>query len=929
MSTKSRKQAMKALSTSYDRERAKFERGEYRSAFANKLPYADFTDDLMPLTLGERVGVGFALYPVAGDALTNSQYNLLMGASRTLLCNLPDNIEVQFICERSDATEADVLDRLGPSEATGNPDLDAFERLRRRFVLDNAKRGRLAETRFYAYFLFPPSPRWRANKAYKEPLAKKFSDWLTNLSGHSFKQRALDSHRKMVEDVNRQAAGVVAALANCGVVARRLTDAENRRLVRRYLNPRRRDLPDARFDKSYRDAPRDPAYYDAFPDERPYTPRDQMVSTDVADHGAHLVASDGGQVYIRTLNMKMLPENTVPGMIEQLTSTLDFPFWLSLNLRIPPKSEELKRLRRELRMEESIAATNILGHQPDSSNARVRARQLRQILEETIEGTERPLYASLLVRLEAPTEVELDERCHRVVVASAAMEQLELMTDCHSQRRMWLAAAPANSPTDFRKTWASVWVASVLMPVIGHWRGTPGAPLVCFPNRNRELVAIDHFASTAGRNFSIIGGTGSGKSVFAGTQMVQHMRKPNGIVYVLDNTGTPALSQDGRTGLGNSAGCYEAMTKAFGGQYVPVEIDKLPNMNPLAIRMPAEELAGIKCNEEGVPLAAISTASAFIESLALEPGQQGLSKPMQGMIRHLLKQLYIRFPYWQDPPYLDNFVEELQKVKSHPVARALLDSLMDVAEDGPFGAYLNDRDAPLFEATSRFIVFDLAGLSSFNDYAPSAVMMVTNFLDRQMMRASLRSHEKMMQLDECFNYLTGPMGKAAGYYFATARKFNGMIGVTSQDLSDIENSPVGARIIQNTAIKYVLKLNGRHEETCRAYGLTVRDRDLIESLSVSRDGTGLEYREVFVRFDQMRTVLEVHVDAAMYYLLTSDPRDKRLLRAMERVIGVPGRDLTHFDFYCEVASRFPKGTAQRIDLARLEADVARAHSAAA
>ena len=74
------------------------------------------------------------------------------------------------------------------------------------------------------------------------------------------------------------------------------------------------------------------------------------------------------------------------------------------------------------------------------------------------------------------------------------------------------------------------------------------------------------------------------------------------------------------------------------------------------------------------------------------------------------------------------------------------------------------------------------------------------------------------------------MGDAVGYYFATARKFNGMIEVTSQDLSDIERSPVGPRILQNCATKYILKLNGRHEETCVSLGLTARDKSLRKTL---------------------------------------------------------------------------------------------------
>ena len=62
---------------------------------------------------------------------------------------------------------------------------------------------------------------------------------------------------------------------------------------------------------------------------------------------------------------------------------------------------------------------------------------------------------------------------------------------------------------------------------------------------------------------------------------------------------------------------------------------------------------------------------------------------------------------------------------------------------------------------------------------------------------------------------------------ATARKFNGMIGYGAQDISDVLQSPYGKRLVANTSIRYLLKLNDRVRETCEAYQLSAADAALI------------------------------------------------------------------------------------------------------
>jgi hypothetical protein len=194
-----------------------------------------------------------------------------------------------------------------------------------------------------------------------------------------------------------------------------------------------------------------------------------------------------------------------------------------------------------------------------------------------------------------------------------------------------------------------------------------------------------------------------------------------------------------------------------------------------------------------------------------------------------------------------------------------------------------------------------------------------------VIRFSNAHRRKLILYDEAGRYLTGPMGEHMSHFAATLRKRNAVLGFATQAIADLVEASAGQRLLANCGTLFVLKIHQGLEEFRRLFGLTRRDAELVASLSTAAFGGQISAsREVFLKVGDYRSVLRVDIDEPTYWLSTSHPPDVRLLRAWERLVGVPGRDVSHVDFYRKVAEAVPhRGAASEMDLDAFEAEVER------
>jgi hypothetical protein len=405
--------------------------------------------------------------------------------------------------------------------------------------------------------------------------------------------------------------------------------------------------------------------------------------------------------------------------------------------------------------------------------------------------------------------------------------------------------------------------------------------------------------------------------------ILRHLQDPSALCYVVDSTGSES-SGTGASGIGWSAGGLERLAKVLDGDYVLCDLSQMPNLNPLALRPGPGEADGLDCTEDGIPFAALASAVRFVETLALEPGEEALGKEYINLITYVLQRVLFNHPDPSEPPIMRNFLEELSVFKdSYEHARTLYLRLLAAgSENNHIGRYLNRRDR-IFDPDRRFLVFDMHGIERYSEYKRSVMMLVTSFLDRQVIRFSNAHRRKLILYDEAGRYLNGPIGTHMSHFAATLRKRNAVLGFATQAIGDLLEVSAGQRLLANCGTLFILKVHQGLDAFCRAFGLTARDAELIAGLSTAAfAGEMAASREAFLKVGPYRSVLTIDIDDPTYWLSTSHPPDVRFMRIWERVAGVPGIDLEHFDFYKRVASAMPnRGAISDLDLDALEEEI--------
>jgi len=903
-----------------EQDRAARERRQKRQVLATYLPYHDFLDGVVP-TVDGRVSVFFRLLPLAADALTVSELNGVCESLHRMLANAPDDIELQFIYRQAHATADDIKRAYGDGFDGADADLAAFARSRREHLGRMAAAGELFESSYFLVATFSPTASWYiedrvvATARWYDKIAAAFST-----DGKLFIKRCRAEHEAMLVDVARQADGLKRDLEAFGIRVERMADAAAFTLAYEHLNPTRRGVAEREPSTAYRYAPDVPDFYSEYPEARPPSPREQLVDSTVIHRDTHL-SVDG--LHVRAMRLKQLPLQAAPGMIEAVTSALAFPFTLSLNVRVPTRADELAKLRRRMRMQASIGSATLGQIKPDTTEAEVAYRQLKNLIVQAIESDERAVYVGATVTFEATSVGQLEDYGNQVRTSVRSMQLAEMVFDRHAARDVWLASAPGNSRKDYWKLWTTGRAVSTMLPIFGRWRGTRGRPFMVYPNRKGELVRLDPMRLPT-PHFGIIGAPGSGKSVLLTDLILAHMQDPSALCYVVDSTGAESSSA-GETGVGQSAGGLQRLSGMLGGQFVLCDLVTMPNMNPLAIRPRAGEVdAAVECTEDGIPYMSLASSARFIETLALEPGEQALGKEYLNLIMYVLQRVLFNHQDPDDPPIMRNFLEELSSFTGEwEHAKVLFLRLLSSGdENNPIGRYLNRRDS-VFDPAARMTVFDMHGIDKYSEYKSAVMMLVTTFLDRQVIRASNAPRRKLILYDEAGRYLNTAMGEHMAHFAAVLRKRNAVIGFATQSLVDVTSNTAGTRLLHNCGTLFILKIHSGLDDFCRQFSLTRRDAELIAGLSTTAfSGEMTACREAFLKVNEFRSVVRIHLDDPTYFLATSHPPDVRMLHIMTKLFGVPGRDIGHYEFYRRVAEAMPsRGAASEMDLDRLERQV--------
>jgi conjugal transfer ATP-binding protein TraC len=214
--------------------------------------------------------------------------------------------------------------------------------------------------------------------------------------------------------------------------------------------------------------------------------------------------------------------------------------------------------------------------------------------------------------------------------------------------------------------------------------------------------------------------------------------------------------------------------------------------------------------------------------------------------------------------------------------------------EGEFGKILNRRG--VFDFNSRFTVFDLRKISQYPELQEILLLIIPFALKRKFENLALK---KLLVLDECWQLLKETQGSdLVETFYRTARKMNAGVLSISQNPEDFLGAKIAGVMINNSPVKYVLRLKKSHDEL-PLFGLNENEVKAAQELEV-RPG---RYSEVFIKFDNQSAVARLAPSPLEYWMATSDPADLD----QETKMRVSHPQYSRLEILEALAREFPNG----------------------
>jgi conjugation system TraG family ATPase len=232
----------------------------------------------------------------------------------------------------------------------------------------------------------------------------------------------------------------------------------------------------------------------------------------------------------------------------------------------------------------------------------------------------------------------------------------------------------------------------------------------------------------------------------------------------------------------------------------------------------------------------------------------------------------------------DEFTEVLKadKVKEKDFdAENFLYVLRPYYKGGEFDYLLNSTEN-LDLLQERFIVFELDNIKDHPILFPVVTIIIMEVFISKMRK--LKGVRKMILIEEAWKAIAKEgMAEYIKYLFKTVRKFFGEAIVVTQEVEDINSSPIVKQaIINNSDCKILLdqsKYQNKFDQIQELLGLTEKEKALVLSINKANDPTR-KYKEVFISWGGMMSkVYRTEVSIEEYLAYTTEQSEK--LKVME------------------------------------------------
>jgi len=374
----------------------------------------------------------------------------------------------------------------------------------------------------------------------------------------------------------------------------------------------------------------------------------------------------------------------------------------------------------------------------------------------------------------------------------------------------------------------------------------------------------------------MLGTTGAGKSFFTSYLLLHFfMAAQDHEVIVID--------------LGGS---YRKLSGVLGGSYFEVECSEHYALNPFPSK------AVLFPREGDTDSTFLQFLKELLQRMIAPSGKWAGSEKM--ILERVLRDVYGRLGP-EEAPLLGAIEKGLREFsdgdeedrrKAYQFAKEL-----SLFTQGEYGKVLNRRGQ--FDFNARFTVFDLRKIARYPELQEILLFIIPFALKRKFENLGIK---KILVLDECWQLLKESQGtELVEVFYRTARKLNAGVLSISQNPEDFLESKIAGVMVNNSPVKYILRLKKGHEKLA-VFGLNENEILAARELDV-RPG---QYSEVFIKFDDHGVIAKVEPNPLEYWIATTDPSD--LAKETRQRALTPQK--TDFEILEALAREFPGGVAR-------------------
>jgi conjugal transfer ATP-binding protein TraC len=538
------------------------------------------------------------------------------------------------------------------------------------------------------------------------------------------------------------------------------------------------------------------------------------------------------------INLRLCPDETDLKSMRDFELSIGKDYVLSVSFESADQEKEKSGIQRQ----GNFAKAGGFFSRSRNHEAQHQAEQSNALLSEMAESEDRLFHVSLGVLVKARTQESANELALQALRAFPKLGDARGLEDHMNHDRLFLSMLPLQGGDNPLSFLIRSEVLVHLLPLQASWKGTekPGLLLKTWRDEALKLDVFD--PSLQAKHALMLGSTGSGKSFFTNHLLLHFLvESPDHEVIVMD-----------------VGGSYRKLARILGGAYVELECSGEYVLNPFPVKrllFPTQD--------------ADATFLQFLKELLQQmiSPERIWSSSEKMILERAVREVYKNLQA-NDTPILGDvenvllsypFGDEDDKRKAYQFAKEL--SLFTMGE---YGKLLNQRGS--FDFDARFTVFDLRKISDYPELQEILLLIIPFALKRRFENVRTK---KILVLDECWRFLKEAQGSdLIENFYRTARKMNAGVLSISQNPEDFLDAKIAGVMINNSSVKYILRLK-KGQEKLQSFGLNENEIRAVNDIEVKPG----HFAECFIKFDERGVIIKLSPNPLEYWISTTDPHD--------------------------------------------------------